>query len=350
MLFYLRRGIVCFAGVLLFLIAGLWFWSTIEVPSGKGSPDPAVVMANTISAKLINNQSEQYKESYFSFRQLDLHYVEIGSQHKDTIVFVHGFPQFWYSFNRQIEDLSDDYHIIAIDGLGAGRSSAPLDSSHYKLSAMAEHLSELLESLNIESAHLVGHDWGASLVYGFAQLYPQQSKTAVGISGPPLSVMLDQLQVNKAQQSASSYVEKLKGSHTVLLKLLSATDRVWSGLYQPLIEQGLIGQDKARIFAEASNDVKRLNAHINWYRANIPDLDDIRLSDYWPTKEVAIAQPSMLIWGNEDRVFDASVMRSVQRDIPQLQLIELEGVGHSPQLEAPEKTTELLREFFLSND
>lgn len=350
MLTYLQRGIGVVGGVLLFLIAGLWFWSTIESPSGKGSPDPAVVLANQHSTKPPSNQSERYKEGYYRFKENDLHYVEVGNPNKDTIVFVHGFPQFWYSFNQQIEDLSNDYHIIAIDGLGAGRSSAPLDLSNYKLDAMAEHISELLKTLDVNSAHLVGHDWGAALVYGFAHSYPKKSKTVVGISGPPLSVMLDQLKINKAQRSASAYLEKLKGANTVLLTLLSATDRVWSGLYQPLIEQGLIDQDKAHVFAEASGDVKRLNAHINWYRANMPNVDNIQISDYWPSKKIEISQPSMLIWGSEDKVFEASVMRSVQAEIPQLQLIELDGVGHSPQLEAPEKVTQLLRSFFIVNN
>ncbi len=319
-------------------------WSMIPIESGVGKPDPAVEFAN------LNSQSgAQLTESYFRYKKLDLHYIEAGKSNAETILFVHGFPQFWYSFIHQIEGLSTNYRVIAIDGLGAGLSSAPNNIDSYKLANMAEHIDALLKKLNVQKVHLVGHDWGGAMVFGFAQKYPGRVKSVIGISAPPQNLMLDLLLKSPSQQAASSYVEKLKGANPLLLKVLGAPKRLWKNLYLPLVENGNLSLEQGLLMLNATGNVKRFNAHINWYRANLPEVGEIQDSDYWPSRSATLNVPAMLIWGTEDRVFDVQFIDKLNESAKQLTVLKMDGVGHSPHLEQAEKVTTAIGRFVKEN-
>lgn len=319
-------------------------WSMIPIESGVGKPDPAVEFANQNSPP-----NAQLTESYFRYKELDLHYVEAGRSNAEAILFVHGFPQFWYSFIHQIDGLSTNYRVIAIDGLGAGLSSAPSDIDSYKLANMAEHIDALLKKLNVQKVHLVGHDWGGAMVFGFAQKYPERVKSVTGISAPPQNIMLELLMKSSSQQAASSYVEKLKGANSLLLIALRASRRLWESLYLPLIESGNLSREQGRLMLNATGNVKRFNAHINWYRANLPEVGEIQDSDYWPTRSATLNVPAMLIWGTEDRVFDVQFIDKLNESAKQLTVLKLDGVGHSPHLEQAEKVTTAIGRFINEN-
>ncbi len=315
-------------------------WSAIPLRTGFGSPDPALVFAN-------HNRpaSEMWKESYFSHNGLNLHYIEAGEPSAETVLFVHGFPQFWYSFHHQIRGLSEHYRVIAIDGLGAGLSDAPSNINAYKLDNMAKHIAALLTQLKVKKVHLVGHDWGGALVFGFAQKYPQQISSVTSISAPPQNIMLELLRKSSHQRSASDYVEKLKAANPLLLKLLRAPAKLWTNLYLPLVENGKISLEQGRLMLNATGKVKRFDAHINWYRANFPKPDDIKESDYWPSQYATLQVPAMLIWGSEDRVFDESFIQDLERSSRRLTVLRMDGVGHSPHLEQAEKVTTAINDF-----
>ncbi|MEM9108338.1 MAG: alpha/beta fold hydrolase, partial [Pseudomonadota bacterium] len=177
----MKRPLIWIGGATLVVticFAGFWIWSNLPVKIDRGEPDPGLLYLNSRSA-----EAPPLEEAYFEHNGKSLHYVEAGDG--EVVLFLHGFPSFWYSFARQIDDMRVDYRVIAIDGLGAGRSDAPFESEPYKLEAMSEHIHALLDDLTVEKAHLVGHDWGAALVFGFAQRYPERVATVTGISSPP---------------------------------------------------------------------------------------------------------------------------------------------------------------------
>ena len=87
---------------------------------------------------------------------------------------------------------------------------------------------------------------------------------------------------------------------------------------------------------------------INWYRANIPAFDDISEEDFWPSQSARTSVSSMLIWGETDKTFVPEFLQQLPNYVDQLRIEILPGVGHTPQIEAPNKVNHLIREFIES--
>src|SRR5580692_7607804 len=106
---------------------------------------------------------------------ISLHVTEQGEG--PAVLFCHGFPDTSYTWRRQMKAVaSAGFRAIAPDMRGYGRSSAPADAGLYTPLHTAGDLVGVLDALNIPSAVLVGHDWGASHAWGAALMRPDRFK------------------------------------------------------------------------------------------------------------------------------------------------------------------------------
>lgn len=322
----LKKISVLVIAALIFTAAGVFLWLLSPLTVERDSPGMAVTHANSIASGTYS-----YQEGWFDHNGRALHYVEAGEG--EVILFIHGFPSFWYSFFPQMEAFKSDYRVVAIDGLGAGRSDAPRDVNAYKLEAMAAHVNALIDHLGADKVHLVGHDWGAAFALGFAQRYPARVMTVTAMSAPPQNIILKLLQANEHERNVFAYVERFKKANPVLLLASNIEQRIWDGAYGPLVEAGKLSPAEGALFRHATSDPRRIDAHINWYRANIPAFDEIQASDYWPAQEGRIAAPGLFIWGTEDPIITPAVVAEIEAMSEDIKMLSLEGVGHWPHAE-----------------
>ncbi len=312
--------------VLFVAILGVLYWSRTPVVPDRSTVDPALVYLNNRTPP-----NGRLTEGYFRHNNQTLHYVAGGSG--ETIVFLHGFPSYWFSFVRQIEALSGRYHVIAIDGLGAGKSDAPTDPARYRLDAMSADVIALLDHLGVEKAHLVGHDWGAAFAFGLAQQHPDRFKTVTGLSAPPISVLLEALSSNNAIRQRASYVERIKRANPVVIVATGGIKRVWTGAYEPLVRNGSLTELEGALFRQATGNARRLDAHINWYRANIPAPEAIDDSDFWPSRSARLHVPAQVIWGENDAIFPADYVPMIAAISDRVVFRKIEDAGHWPHVE-----------------
>ena len=103
------------------------------------------------------------------------------------VVLVHGWPELWLSWRHQIEPLVDaGYRVAVPDVRGYGHSDAPEGAEAYAMTTMTADITGLIEALGERSAILVGHDWGAPIVWHTALLHPEHVRAVVGLSVPHL--------------------------------------------------------------------------------------------------------------------------------------------------------------------
>jgi pimeloyl-ACP methyl ester carboxylesterase len=320
----------------LLLVGGTVFiWSSIPLKVDASLPDPAVDYVNKTY-----KSSYPFKEAYVEYKGNQLHYVEAGEG--DVVLFLHGFPSYWLSHVRQLESIRSAYKVIAIDGLGAGRSSAPNEVNDYQLEHMAEHVIHLLDGIGVTKVHLVGHDWGAAFAFGFAQRFPERVNTVTGISVPPQNVMVSLLETSESQRQVSGYIERLKGANLPLLFAFGATSRIYDGAYAPMVESNKLTAAEGKLFKEATGVTKRINAHINWYRANLPAADEIDSDSFWPGREVKLTVPSLFIWGTDDPIVSKDTVTAFKAVADDLILLPLDDVGHWPQVNKHEEVTQAI--------
>jgi pimeloyl-ACP methyl ester carboxylesterase len=118
---------------------------------------------------------------------VQLHTVEAGERGAPVVVLAHGFPELSYSWRHQIPVLAAaGYHVLAPDQRGYGRSTRPENVSDYNIAELSADLIGLLDDVGAARAVLVGHDWGAPVVWSSAQLHPDRVTAVAGLSVPPL--------------------------------------------------------------------------------------------------------------------------------------------------------------------
>lgn len=326
-------AIVLILGVALATLS-LFMWSWSDPEGCVAGQDPAVALANERAGN-----GDAYRDWCHQFEGNSLHVVEAGEG--EVVLFIHGFPTIWYSMIRPMEHMRQDYRVVAIDGLGAGLSDTPAEVEHYKLAAMAEHLDALIDDLGSEKVHLVGHDWGAAFVGAYAQSRPERVQTVTIMSAPPQNVAVAMLETSERQRQISQYVERLKSANPALALLSGAGDRIASGP-QNHSKAGRMSVEEAEVLQNATSDLRRINRHINWYRANLPSPDSISEDDFWPAREATLNVPALLIWGEDDDVFDPDFIPMMERTNPDLTIVRIESVGHAPQFEATETVNDAI--------
>ena len=286
----------------------------------------------------------EFTDHYFDFDGITLHYVEAGSG--PLVIFYHGFPLFWVSFHHQMTALKDHYRVVAIDGLGVNLSSKPTDLENYRLENLAAQLDALANHLAPgEPFSLVGHDWGGALAWSFAQAYPDRLEKVIGINAPPTNQLLHLLQTNEEQRKRSSYMWLMRGGKTHTLITENGARRLWKNAYAKF--RGLPHFTKAHdeTFREALAIPGAVDGGINWYRANIPLLQDLEEAECWPSPTASTPVPALLIWGETDTTFVAEFIDELDQYATNLEVKRLPEVGHTPMLEAPGLTTSIIEEF-----
>src|SRR5699024_8766453 len=119
-----------------------------------------------------------------------LHYVTAGDPDDPLVVFLHGFPEFWYAWHDQIDRLAaTGYRVIAPDMRGYNRSQKPRRIEPYRLSHLASDIVELIRSVGADRATVVGHGWGGVIAWELAHRHPEILERLVVLNAPHLDAL-----------------------------------------------------------------------------------------------------------------------------------------------------------------
>lgn len=285
------------------------------------------------------------KDGYFEHDGVTLHYVEAGSG--PLVIFYHGFPLFWFSFHHQMEALKGEYRVVAVDGPGINLSSKPDDLAQYKLPKLVEQLDQLARHLGgDEKFYLVGHDWGGVLSFSYAQQHSERLHKVVGINAMPMNQMLGLLETNKDQQIKSKYMYNMRSGETHKRITENGANRMWKNAYAPFRGLPHYTAEHDETFRQGLAQPGALDGGINWYRANVPEIDQISDADFWPSRTASTSAPGLLIYGETDETFVPSFVYDLPRFVDNLEVHRLPGIGHTPMLEVPDQVSDILREYF----
>ena len=103
----------------------------------------------------------------------------------EPIILVHGWPESWYSWRHQINPLVEaGYKIIVPDVRGYGNSDRPIKVSDYSMKKITSDIIGILDFIEEEKAHIIGHDWGAPISWYTSLLHPDRILSVTGLSVP----------------------------------------------------------------------------------------------------------------------------------------------------------------------
>lgn len=95
---------------------------------------------------------------------LDVHFIEEGKRENQTIVLIHGWPDLSCGWKYQIEFLKKNYHIIAIDLIGFGKTEGPKELENYTVKKQCDIIIKILDHFQKRKAIVIGHDWVSEFI------------------------------------------------------------------------------------------------------------------------------------------------------------------------------------------
>lgn len=102
-----------------------------------------------------------------------MHYVSAGKSDAPLMLFLHGFPENWYSWRHQINFFQKNFRTVAFDMRGYGESGKPQEIQNYCVQYLVEDVKDIVEGLGYKNCILVAHDWGGAVAWATAAKYPE---------------------------------------------------------------------------------------------------------------------------------------------------------------------------------
>src|SRR5260221_1779971 len=170
------------------------------------------------------NFESQVTHGYADSNGVKIHYATVGSG--PLIVMIHGFPDYWYTWRKQMEGLSDKYQCVAIDQRGYNLSDKPQGVENYDMRLLVGDVIAVIKHLGKDKAIVVGHDWGGAVAWQLALNAPQFVEKLIILNLPHPYGLGRELATNPNQQKNSQYARnfQMEGSEK---QLKSETLAAW---------------------------------------------------------------------------------------------------------------------------
>jgi pimeloyl-ACP methyl ester carboxylesterase len=251
----------------------------------------------------------------------------------EPVFLLHGFPDTGDLWRYQVPVLVDHgYRTVVPDLRGRGLSAKPPHVQDYALPFLVQDVAAIMNELEIERAHIVGHDWGAVVSWAFAAMFPSRVRTLTALSvGAPGIGELPTLE--SLQKAWYRILFVFPGN--VAERIVSQND------WYILRELTRSSPDSER-YIEDLRDPTALTAGLNWYRANLP----IETLVSPLTHSFSIHAPTLGVWSSEDVALTEEAMKNSQRVVKGSWRYErIENCGHWIPLEKSEHFNRILIEF-----
>jgi pimeloyl-ACP methyl ester carboxylesterase len=274
-----------------------------------------------------------------TYEEIELHghrvsYQAAGSGDQ-VIVLLHGITSTADAWLDVMPRLAERYTVVAPDLIGHGRSAKP--RGDYSLGAYAAGVRDLLAVLGFERATVVGHSFGGGIAMQFSYLFPEYVERMALIASGGLG-----REVHPLLRAAA-----LPGSEWVLPLLarewsVKAGDAVRSVAGKLGLEAGPDLAEFARGYAslteEGASDafIHTMRSVIDHEGQRVSALDRLYLADQMPT---------LFVWGDVDPIIPAEHGRNAHRIVDHSRYVEIEGSGHWPMLDAPDRIVRELNSF-----
>jgi len=149
----------------------------------------------------------ELREKSVTTNAVTLHVVETGPKTGPMVLFLHGFPEFWYAWRRQLDYFSQrGYLAVAPDQRGYNLSDKPPGIAPYRVDELARDIVGLIDTYGQEKVFLVGHDWGAAVSWWVALNYPERINRLVIMNCSHPFVFRKHLLGNQRQMEKSWYI------------------------------------------------------------------------------------------------------------------------------------------------
>ena len=276
---------------------------------------------------------------FFQNGDVRLHAVAAGPQGGPVVVLLHGFPEFWYGWHRQVEPLAAaGFRVIVPDQRGYNQSSKPRGVHRYALRELSSDVMTIADQLGHAKIFLAGHDWGAAVAWSVALSYPERIARLAILNVPHPSVMRRYLMSNRRQLRRSWYMFFFQLPFLPEALFSANNFRMGASAMEQSSRVGTFTSEDFAQYRAAWSQAGAVTAMIHWYRAAF------RFRAHSVDRTVRV--PTRILWGERDRFLLFEMAEASLRYCSDGEVISFPEASHWLQHEEPARVSELLIEFF----
>jgi len=292
-----------------------------------------VVGVLSVSLLLISRHvdGQELKHGYAQSGDVKIHYVTAGEG--PLLIMIHGFPDYWYSWRKQIPELAKNFQVVAIDQRGYNKSDQPEGVQNYTMALLAQDVQNVIKHFDQQKAVLVGHDWGGYVAWTCAMRYPEMVDRLVILNAPHPAGLQRELASNEDQQKNSQYARDFQ-------KPDAASKLTAEGLASWVTDEAAKSK-YVEAFKRSSYE-----GMLNYYKANYPNSQPAETTDTAATVPSPPQMPKikcrvLMIHGLDDQALLPSALNDswnwMEKD---LTIVTVPGASHFVQQDAAELVTD----------
>lgn len=279
------------------------------------------------------------EHTYIEVNGIKLHVVQDGPQGGKLVILLHGFPEFWYGWRKQISYLaSKGYRIWAPDQRGYNLSDKPKRVRDYKIDLLAKDVAGLIDASGAQKTILVGHDWGGIVAWRVAMEYPELLNQLIILNAPHPKAMSKQLHQHPLQIVRSSYI--------AFFQLRGIPERLFKQSNWKVLVNALRKSSQKETFSDGDMQQYRISwsrpdamrSMLHWYRAFMLKSNHSNIS-------TRVTVPTLLIWGARDLFLGPELVEKSLAYCDDGRGVLLGEATHWLHQEEPKRVNQLIVEF-----
>lgn len=276
---------------------------------------------------------------YLYINGIRFHYVRQGNG-KRLVLLLHGFPEFWYAWRKQIGPLAEHFTVVAPDLRGYNLSDKP--KWGYTIDVLVQDVIGFIRELGFEKAIVVGHDWGGAIAWATAISAPHRVERLIILNAPHPTIFREQLRTNRAQQRRSWYfgLFQLPLIPEAIFRAndYAAVEQIFRGA---AIDKSAFSDEDIAAYKAALAQTGALTAALNYYRA----ASRSGIGDTWNNGQVTM--PTLVIWGEDDIALGKELTYETGRFVPDLRTVYIPNCSHWVQHERPAEVNRAMLDFLV---
>jgi epoxide hydrolase 4 len=297
-----------------------------------------------------------FQESYVAVNGVRLHCVTAGAASGQLMLFLHGFPEFWYEWKAQLREFGKDHFVVAPDLRGYNLSEKPAELEAYRVPVLLEEIRGLADHFRQGKKFiLVAHDWGGALAWGFAIAHAEYLEKLVIVNAPHPAIFRELLEKDPVQQQASQYMLMFRSPQAEEFLAAHQYELLVENVLGPLLKSGAMNEGDKAEYLKAWSQPGALTGGLNYYRANhagppVPaEMEKIIGVSGMPIPpELAqrkVRVPTLVIWGEKDVALMVKNLDGLEKYVPQLTVKRIPDASHWVVHEKTAEVNAYIREF-----
>ncbi len=257
--------------------------------------------------------------TYIKSNGITLHTAISGPENGPLVILLHGFPEFWYGWRKQIAPLAKaGYRVVVPDQRGYNLSDKPKGIEKYGLDTLRDDVIGLIEAMGEKKASIIGHDWGGVVAWHLAGSRPEYVEKLMIMNSPHPAIFQKGITRAPTQLLRSLYIMFFQIPRIPERTLSDGDFEALKKMFRKTSREGAFTVEDLKKYSTSWARTGAITSMLNWYRA-------LRKGGLAQRKKPLIKAPVLIVWGIEDKFLSLKLAEESKNQCTNADLIYVDA-------------------------